>query len=548
MTSDPKRTSEEQSLVGRGGTEALSSPNTATAAVRRRRAYTLIWLTQFAPGSAQLVGGNKRLGRFVIRLLILFVLAAAVIIGLFFYNRAFVINTFARPPVLWGLAAVVLACAVGWAWLFIDAVRLSRPGTLPKRTRLGVSLLAAMLMVISCGTLTWSANVIRVGASAVSGMFGTGMAAKPVQGRYNILLLGGDSGASREGLRPDTIMLASIDADSGRTAMFGFARDTENINFRPGTTMSRLMPQGWNCGDKCLLNGLYTWAHQNASKFPANSGDVGVLATKEAIESLSGIDIQYYALVDLKGFQRFIDAVGGIDVDVRKATPIGGGTSRIKGYIQPGHQHLDGYHALWYARSREGSSNYERMQRQQCVMTSMLHQLDPATVITKYQELAGAAGSTLGTDIPASQLGTMSDLAIKARDQKMTSVNFTPPIINPWKYDPQVIRNKVAEAIAKTERAGESASSSSRASSTSRASASHSPHSTNGLKNDNVISPRGENIPGAPGQQRATGSSTSSAHPTRGSRSTTTASPRPNGSSSASTGMTEDLAAVCSAG
>ena len=55
--------------------------------------------------------------------------------------------------------------------------------------------------------------------------------------------------------------------------------------------------------------------------------------------------------VDLRGFQRFIDAVGGIEIDVKKRTPIGGGTSPIRGWIEPGRQRLDGYHALWYARS-----------------------------------------------------------------------------------------------------------------------------------------------------------------------------------------------------
>ena len=110
-------------------------------------------------------------------------------------------------------------------------------------------------------------------------------------GRYNILLLGADSGRDRVGTRPDSIQLASIDADTGSAVTFGFSRDTENINFRPGSTMARLMPAGWNCGDECLLNGLYTWAQDNAAKFPAGTQSPGVLATREAVEALSGLDI-----------------------------------------------------------------------------------------------------------------------------------------------------------------------------------------------------------------------------------------------------------------
>ena len=52
----------------------------------------------------------------------------------------------------------------------------------------------------------------------------------------------------------------------------------------------------------------------------------GVQATKEVIGNILGLDINYWALVDLKGFQALIDAVGGIDLDVARKVPIGGGT------------------------------------------------------------------------------------------------------------------------------------------------------------------------------------------------------------------------------
>lgn len=263
-----------------------------------------------------------------------------------------------------------------------------------------------------------------------------------------MLLLGGDSGADRVGTRPDSINLVSVDADTGWSVMFGFARDTENINFRDGSLLKRLMPAGWNCGDQCLLNGLYQWGTENRAKFPTSIKDPGVEATREAVEALSGIDIQYSVLIDLRGFQQFVDAVGGLTLDVKQRTPIGGGTSRVSGYIAPGVQHLDGYHALWYARSRQGSSNYERMARQRCVMTAMLQQLNPQTVLLKFQDLARAGSSIVRTDIPQDQLGMFVDLALKAKSQKVRSVNFVPPLINPWSYDAAVVRSTVARDIA----------------------------------------------------------------------------------------------------
>jgi LCP family protein required for cell wall assembly len=216
--------------------------------------------------------------------------------------------------------------------------------------------------------------------------------------------------------------------------------------------MARLMPQGWNCGDQCLLNGLYTWAQDHASQFPAGTRNPGVLATREAVEALSGLPIQYYVMVDLKGFRKMVDAVGGLDVNVKYRTPIGGGTSPIVGWIEPGEQHLDGYHALWYARSRQGSTNYERMARQRCVITAMANQLDPQTVLLRFQDIAAASSGLIETDLPQSELGRFADLALKTRSQKISGVNFVPPLIKPWDYDPGVITRTVESTIAKSEK------------------------------------------------------------------------------------------------
>lgn len=441
----------EDVYTGRGGASSLASPQLSSPRVLGRRAFTLVWLTQLLPGSAQLVGGRRRVGKVALRILV--ALAAVLVVTgvLFVVNRAFVLNVLARPWVLLTVAVVLLALALGWVYLFIDTLRLANLSRLRPLARTGVAALAVVLMTVSAGTLTWGANALRIGAETVSAVFGGTTVRSPSDGRYNILLLGGDSGANREGLRPDTIMLASVEADTGKTVLFGFARDTENIDFAPGSTMREIMPEGWNCGDQCLLNGLYTWAHQNADQFPAGTNDPGVLATAEAVEWLSGLDVSYYAMVDMRGFQRFIDAVGGIQVTVGKPTPIGGGTSPIKGYIEPGRQLLDGYHALWYARSREGSTNYERMQRQQCVVTAMLHQLDPATVIAEYEDIAGAAGSTLVTDAPPADVGTLADLAVQARGHKTKAVNFTPPLIEPWDYEVEEIRTVVDDTLAASE-------------------------------------------------------------------------------------------------
>lgn len=235
--------------------------------------------------------------------------------------------------------------------------------------------------------------------------------------------------------------LALPDLGSNRLRMFAFARDTENINFCSGSLMKRLMPVGWNCGDECLLDGPHQWETNNRVKFPSSVKERSVEATREAVEALSGSDIQYSVRIDLHGFQQLVKAVGGLTVDVMQRTPIGGGTSRVSGYIAPGVPNLDGYRALWYASSRQGSSNQERMARQRCVMTSMLQQLNAHTVLLKLQDLVRPGGSIVRTEIPQEQLGMLVDLALKAKAQKVRSVSFLPALINPWSYDPAMVRS-----------------------------------------------------------------------------------------------------------
>jgi anionic cell wall polymer biosynthesis LytR-Cps2A-Psr (LCP) family protein len=138
---------------------------------------------------------------------------------------------------------------------------------------------------------------------------------------------------------------------------------------------------------------------------------------------------------------------------VHERVPIGGIGGKITGWIEPGKQHLDGYHALWYARSRASTDDYSRMARQKCVMNAMLHQLSPRTVLLHVEAIAKAGKQLMSTDIPASQLGTFIDLALKARSLPVATVSFVPPMITTYDPDYSLIRAKVTNAIARSEAA-----------------------------------------------------------------------------------------------
>jgi len=441
-------------------TRSLADSEVLAPRMHRRRAFTLVLLTLLVPGSAQLVAGHRGLGKVGVRAW-LGVVGLVVALGLLFLaDRSLAISVIGRGWVLGGLEYLLIGFAALWAVLFVDAWRLGRPASLVLRARRLLTAVTAALLVVTSGSLVYAASSVGAGKQALGSLFSDAAAADAVNGRYNVLLLGADTGKDRVGTRPDSIQVVSIDAKTGAPVTFGFARDTENINFRPGSTMARLMPKGWNCGDQCLLNGLYTWAQDHAAMFPPGTADPGLVATREAVEALSGLKIQYYVMVDLNGFKKMVDAVGGLDVTVHYRTPIGGGTSPIVGWIEPGRQHLDGYHALWYARSRQGSTNYERMARQRCVLTAMVGQLDPQTVLLRFQQIASASSGLIRTDLPQSELGRFADLAMKARSQKIRSVNFVPPLMKPWDYDPSVITTTVSRTIAASEKTAKKHSSS----------------------------------------------------------------------------------------
>ena len=442
-------------VLDRTATEAPIRVDTRTTGDPRRdrrRAYALLGLTVVLPGSAQLAVGNPTLGRFALRGWF-GVWAGAALLGLLaVVNRTAALTVITHRWFLAVLQVVLFAMAALWLGLLVDAWRIGRPDRLVRtdRRRLLVALVA-LLVILPGGTAYAGVNV-GAARTAMTSVFGAGDAAGAVDGRYNILLLGGDSGRGREGLRPDSIQLASVDAETGRAVLFGFSRETENITFRRGSVMAGLMPQGWTCGDECLLNGLYTWGQDHADEFPPGTQDPGLVATTEAVEALSGLDIQYHVLVDLKGFRSLVDAVGGLDITVQRRTPIGS-QANIKGWIEAGEQHLDGHDALWYARSRANSTNYERMARQRCVVTAMVRQLDPQTIVVNFADIAAATKGVFQTDIPQGALATLGDLAVKTKQQKITSVNFVPPLINPWDYEPAVVHDAVDKALEDSESA-----------------------------------------------------------------------------------------------
>lgn len=411
-----------------------------------RRALVLMLMTLVAPGSAQLVAGNRRVGRLALRVwgglwataLVLFLL------GLLF--DSFVFWLLSSPPVLGGVRVLLMALAVGWALLIVDAWRLGDPLRLRRKQRLAMVGINGVLCFGVAGSLLFASHVVGVQRDLVSTMFADGDTIGAHDGRYNVLLLGGDSGADRWGMRPDSISVASIDAETGETVLFGLPRNMLNFPFPEGSVMHEQFPDGYDCGPECELNSLATYAADHESLFEGYA-DPGVEATKEGVEGITGLKINYYAMVNLQGFEKLVDAVGGVKLTVRDRIPIGGIGAPVTGYVEPGTRTLDGFETLWFARSRVAADDYSRMARQKCVMNAMLHQLSPRTVVMNFEAIADAGEALITTDIPQGDVDRFMKLALEARSQPVRTVSFVPPMISTGDPDIDKIHAAVEKAV-----------------------------------------------------------------------------------------------------
>jgi polyisoprenyl-teichoic acid--peptidoglycan teichoic acid transferase len=421
------------------------------ARVRYRRALMLMVMTLVVPGSAQLVAGNRTWGRVATRTWAALVLlvGGSMLLGLLHHQYVFwfVSDTTALGVVRLGL----MALAIGWAVLFLDAWRIGQPLSLSLQHRRAVVGLNGVLCFAVAGTLLFGAHLIGVQRSFILTMFSGHTVHGAEDGRYNVLLVGGDSGAGRWGLRTDSMTVASIDADTGKTVLIGLPRNMTNFPFAKGSVMHKAWPHGFNCGyPDCELNGVNTWVGDHLGRFKGVK-DPGMDATISAVEGITGLKISYWAFVNLAGFRGLVDAVGGVTLNVRQPIPVGGLGDDVTGYIQPGVRKLDGFDTLWFARSRDSSDDYSRMARQKCVMNAMLHQISPQTVLTNFEKIAKASSQMMSTDIPASEVDTFMGLALKAKSQPVATLSLVPPLVNTADPDIGLIQRKVKQAIAKSE-------------------------------------------------------------------------------------------------
>ena len=413
-------------------------PNSGSRQVMTRRAWWLVVLNIILPGSAQVLAGSRGLGRFGLRATLTF-LGLLILAGVVYALNPEILLTVATNSIgLWILAAVMVFYGIVWLILTFDTIRLTRLVKARPKARPFIAGLATVVMVAVCGTAGYGAYVATTTSDFLSTVFATGPSEPPVDGRYNILLLGGDAGADRLGMRPDSTSVVSIDAETGKADIIGIPRDLEYVPFPADSPLHASYPDGYGydgvCDvDVCQLNSIYTEVElKSPEMYPnavAEGSEPGIEAMRDAASGITGLTIQYYVLIDMQGFSQLIDALGGVDIDVAERLPIGGqedDLSDVEGWVEAGPQHMDGFTALWYGRARHGTSDYDRMSRQRVLQGAILQQFNPANVLTKFQGVAQAGQEVVKTDVPQGMLGYFTTLAAKTQKLPVGAVELVP--------------------------------------------------------------------------------------------------------------------------
>lgn len=374
---------------------------------------------------------------------------------------------FALDPARARLAgALLVAVLVLWLAMVAATFHVLRPvPALRWRTSLGVASVLALCLVVAAPTGV-AARYALVQADLVETVFkedgvstttpdSTDRDPWAGRERLTILLLGGDGGEGRIGVRTDSMILLSVDIEKGRAVTFSLPRNMMYAQFPEGTALHDLYPDGFSGpGDpgSWMLNAVYRDVPLTTPEAIGKSDNPGADALKLAVEGSTGLEVDYYFLVNLEGFKKLIDAMGGVTVNVNTPVAIGGNTDAgipPDDYLEPGpDQHLDGFHALWFARGRYGADDYQRMERQRCMVDAIVDQANPLNLLRRFEAIAKASKGTVFTDIPRHLLPDLVNLALRVKDKPMRSVVFTRSAeFDPGYPDFDWVRDTVAKAL-----------------------------------------------------------------------------------------------------
>jgi LCP family protein required for cell wall assembly len=425
------------------------------------RALGLTTLGALLPGVGFLAAGYRKIGWTLLAgLLALVGIGAWLATG----GQHVGVRMAVSPTGLLLIITAAVGLAVVWALVVIAQYRVLAPDATSTGQHLLGSVLVVLLALGVAAPAFEAAHLAAVQRNLITGLFGKDVQSATVpkgatadpwgsKDRVNVLLLGGDGGADRTGIRTDTVIVASIDTHTGATTTFSLPRNLEELPFPEGSPLHDAYPHGFNAGaeSESLLNAVYRNGPRDHPDILGPTDNPGADFLKLGVGTALGLTIDYFVMVNLDGFSQLIDALGGITVNVNYYVPIGGEPTLHylpDDYFAPGpNQHMDGWHALAFARGRFGLTDYQRMDRQRCMINAIVTAADPMTLLSRYQQIAATTKDIVSTDIPQGVVGDFADLALKVKNAGIHSVVFDDSMIKPAYPDYNKIRGLVEDAL-----------------------------------------------------------------------------------------------------
>ncbi len=237
----------------------------------------------------------------------------------------------------------------------------------------------------------------------------------------NFLLVGSDRRPAGTSHRTDTILIAIVWYREGQVSLISIPRDT--WLYIPTVGMQRI-----------------NTAYQSGEAGGYAGGGMGLL--KDTILQNFGIRIDHTAMVEFDGFRRMVDTLGGIDVpiscpytDWRLISPGLDENDENNWWLYtvgPGQVHMDGDLALWYARSRSKSSDFDRGRRQQEVIRTIFQKALQTGTFGKVPQLYNDFSSTVITDMGLGDMLSLTPYTVNFTNANIRSYYIRPPYVLPW--------------------------------------------------------------------------------------------------------------------
>ena len=212
--------------------------------------------------------------------------------------------------------------------------------------------------------------------------------------KATVMIMGVDKRNDDVG-RSDTLMVATLDPDKNQAALLSIPRDTR----------VKIKGHGY---DK--INAAYAYGDRKLSQ--------------QTVEGLLGIKIDHYIVIDIHGFTKIIDALGGVDIDVEKRMYYEDPWDDDGGLyidLQPGMQHMDGKTAVTYVRYRDEEGDIGRIRRQQKFMKAVMDKLVSPAIIPRLPSMVSAMYDAVETDMSISELLSFMGTLQEAKDNGLKS-------------------------------------------------------------------------------------------------------------------------------